>query len=114
VIDLVVPTDVVLERLASRRVCTDCGANYSVDTPPKYGWVCDNCGGDVVQRADDTPEAIQKRLDLYERETAPLIAWYAERDLLAEVDGLGSAEEVTARLVEAIDLRRRSGALPSS
>jgi adenylate kinase len=106
VIDLVVPTEVVLERLASRRVCTDCGANYSVDAPPKYGWVCDNCGGDVVQRADDTPEAIQKRLDLYERETAPLIAWYADRDLLTEVDGLGPAEEVTARLIQAIDERR--------
>jgi adenylate kinase len=108
VIDLVVPTDVVLDRLASRRVCTDCGANYSVDTPPKYGWVCDNCGGDVVQRADDTPEAIQKRLDLYERETAPLIAWYAERDLLAEIDGLGPADEVSARLIAAVDLRRRT------
>jgi adenylate kinase len=106
VIDLVVPTEVVLERLASRRVCTDCGANYSVETPPKYGWVCDNCGGDVVQRADDTPEAIQKRLDLYERETAPLIAWYAERGLLTEVDGMGPAEAVTARLIEAIDARR--------
>ncbi len=106
VIDLVVPTEVVLERLASRRVCSDCGANYSLSAPPKYGWVCDNCGGDVVQRADDTPEAIQKRLDLYERETAPLIAWYAERDLLAEVDGLGTAEEVTARLIAAIDARR--------
>ena len=106
VIDLVVPTDVVLERLASRRVCMDCATNYSLDAPPKYGWVCDNCGGDVVQRADDTPEAIQKRLDLYERETAPLIAWYAERELLAAVDGLGAADEVTARLVEAIDERR--------
>jgi adenylate kinase len=106
VIDLVVPTEVVLERLAARRVCSDCGANYSVDSPPKYPWVCDNCGGDVIQRADDTPEAIQKRLDLYERQTAPLIAWYAERKLLAEVDGLGSADEVTARLVAAIDDRR--------
>ncbi len=106
VIDLVVPTDVVLERLAARRVCTDCGANYSVDVPPKYGWVCDNCGGDVVQRADDTPGAIQKRLDLYERETAPLIAWYADRGLLAAVDGLGSADEVTLRLIDAIDARR--------
>jgi len=106
VIDLVVPTEVVLERLAGRRVCTDCGANYSVDSPPKYGWVCDNCGGEVVQRADDTPEAIQKRLDLYERETAPLIAWYQDRKLLTEVDGLGAADEVTARLVAAIDDRR--------
>ena len=106
VIDLVVPTAIVLERLASRRVCTDCGANYSVDAPPKYGWVCDNCGGDVVQRADDTPEAIQKRLDLYERETAPLIEWYADRDLLVEVDGLGAAEDVTSQLILAIDARR--------
>ena len=106
VIDLVVPTEVVLERLAARRVCSDCGANYSVDSPPKYPWVCDNCGGDVIQRADDTPEAIQKRLDLYERQTAPLIAWYADRKLLAEVDGLGPADEVTARLVAAIDDRR--------
>jgi adenylate kinase len=106
VIDLVVPTEVVLERLASRRVCIDCGANYSVDAPPKYGWVCDNCGGDVVQRADDTPEAIQKRLDLYERETSPLIAWYDERGMLAEVDGLGPADAVTARLIATIDARR--------
>jgi adenylate kinase len=106
VIDLVVPTEVVLERLAARRVCSDCGANYSVDSPPKYPWVCDNCGGDVIQRADDTPEAIQKRLDLYERQTAPLIEWYQERKLLVEVDGLGPADEVTARLVAAIDDRR--------
>jgi adenylate kinase len=105
-IDLVVPTEIVLERLAARRVCSDCGANYSVDKPPKYGWVCDNCGGDVVQRADDTPEAIQKRLDLYERETAPLIAWYADRKLLAEIDGLGPPDEVTVRLIAAIDERR--------
>ena len=106
VIDLVVPTEVVLERLAARRVCTDCGANYAVSSPPKYGWVCDNCGGEVIQRADDTPDAIQKRLDLYERETAPLIAWYLERELLVEVDGLGPAEDVTARLIATIDDRR--------
>lgn len=106
VIDLVVPVEVVLQRLAARRVCTDCATNYSVDSPPRYGWVCDNCGGEVVQRADDTPEAIQKRLDLYERETTPLIAWYKERELLAPVDGLGSADAVTARLVAAIDEQR--------
>ena len=44
---------------ASLAVCVDCGANYSVETPPKYGWVCDNCGGEVVQRADDTPEVVE-------------------------------------------------------
>jgi len=108
VVDLDVPTDVVLERLASRRVCSDCAANYSVDKPPKYGWVCDNCGGDVVQREDDTPAAIAKRLDEYERNTAPLIAWYKDRGLLEVVDGLGSTDEVTERLYTAIDLRRSS------
>ncbi len=106
VIDLVVPIQVVLERLAGRRVCVDCATNFSVDSPPRYGWVCDNCGGEVVQRADDTPAAIQIRLDLYERETAPLIAWYLERELLTAVDGLGTAAEVTARLVAAVDARR--------
>lgn len=108
VVDLDVPTDVVLERLASRRVCSDCAANYSVDKPPKYGWVCDNCGGDVIQREDDTPAAIAKRLDEYERNTAPLIAWYKERGLLEVVDGLGTTDEVTERLFAAIDLRRSS------
>jgi adenylate kinase len=105
VIDLDVPEAIVLERLASRRVCVDCGANYSLSQPPKNGWVCDECGGDVVQRADDTPEAIQRRLDLYERETSPLTDWYREAGLLEVVDGLGEADEVTARLIAVIDKR---------
>ncbi len=108
VIDLDVPTDVVLERLASRRVCVDCGANYSVDRPPKYGWVCDNCGGDVVQRDDDKPAAITKRLEEYERKTAPLIDWYRERGLLEVVDGLGTTDEVSQRLFTLVDRRRAS------
>jgi adenylate kinase len=108
VVDLDVAKEVVLERLAGRRVCDDCAANYSVVAPPKYGWVCDNCGGDVVQREDDTPAAIEKRLAAYESETAPLIAWYDERGLLAVVDGLGAAAEVTDRLLHAIDARRGS------
>lgn len=105
VVDLDVPQEIVLERLAGRRVCVDCGANYSVTSPPKNGWVCDECGGDVVQRADDTPEAIQRRLDLYERETAPLTDWYRESGLLEVIDGLGEADEVTARAIAVIDRR---------
>jgi adenylate kinase len=106
VIDLDVPRDVVLERLASRRVCSDCGANYSVQSPPKHGWTCDACGGEVIQRADDTEEAIQRRLDLYEEETAPLVEWYRRRDLLEVVDGDGDADDVTARLIRTIDAAR--------
>ncbi len=106
VIDLDVPQEVVLRRLASRRVCADCGANYSVDKPPRYDCVCDNCGGEVEQREDDTPAAIEKRLAEYERETAPLIDWYRDRGLLEVVDGQGSTNEVSQRLFTVIDVRR--------
>ena len=108
VIDLHVPEDVVLTRLASRRVCVDCGANYSTDGPPKYGWVCDNCGGDVVQREDDTPDAIRRRLAEYTRKTEPLIAWYRDRKLLEVVDGLGPPDEVGRRLIAVIDSYRQN------
>jgi adenylate kinase len=108
VIDLDVDRDVVLQRLASRRMCDDCGANYSLASPPKYGWVCDNCGGDVVQREDDKAEAIERRLSEYEAKTAPLIAWYRDRGLLEIIDGLGSTEVVLDRLVTTIDVRRGS------
>src|ERR1700730_3201259 len=107
VIDLESDPEHVLQRLASRRVCSDCGANYSVDSPPKVNWTCDICGGEVVQREDDTEAAIRRRLELYERETAPLIAWYNERDLLVRVHGLGTADEVSARLIRVIDARHK-------
>ena len=105
VIDLDVPKEVVLHRLAGRRVCADCGANYSVDKPPRYDCVCDNCGGEVEQREDDTPAAIEKRLAEYERETAPLIDWYRDLGLLEVVDGQGGASDVTQRLFAVVDLR---------
>ena len=108
VIDLDVPQEIVLRRLASRRVCADCGANYSVDRPPRYDCVCDNCGGEVEQREDDTPAAIEKRLAEYERETAPLIGWYRDLGLLEVVDGQGTATDVSLRLFGLIDLRRGS------
>jgi adenylate kinase len=105
-INLGVPREVVLRRLAGRRVCTDCGTNYSTEAPPKYNATCDVCGGDVVLRDDDTEEAINRRLDLYERETAPLIAWFDKWGLLVEVDGTGTLDDVTDRLVQEIDRRR--------
>jgi adenylate kinase len=105
VIDLDVPQEIVLHRLASRRVCADCGANYSVDKPPRYDCVCDNCGGEVEQREDDTPAAIEKRLAEYERETAPLIDWYRDLGLLEVVDGQGGTNDVTQRLFAMVDFR---------
>src|SRR4051812_31659412 len=110
VVDLEVPTDVVLKRLASRRVCVECGTNYSLEKPPTDPETCDVCGGKVVQRADDTVNAIRRRLELYEEQTAPLIAWYLAKDKLVTVDGVGDHDKVTTRLIRAIDLRLRRGA----
>src|SRR5438067_1493544 len=110
VVDLEVPTEVVLKRLAGRRVCVDCGTNYSVDRPPTDDWTCDVCGGRVIQREDDTESAIRRRLELYEEQTAPLIAWYLGKDKLVTVDGVGDPDRVTMRLIRAIDLRLRRGA----
>jgi len=105
-IDIEVPTNQVLRRLAARRVCVDCGANYSVSAPPRINWTCDVCGGEVVQREDDKEEAITRRLELYERQTAPLIDWYRDRDQLATVSGTGAPDAVTRRMVNAVEERR--------
>lgn len=102
-VDIEVPTAQVLRRLAARRVCSDCGANYSTDHPPKVNWTCDVCGGEVVQRQDDTEEAIRRRLDLYEHETAPLIDWYRQRGQLAPVNGTGTPDTVLRRIIRSIE-----------
>jgi adenylate kinase len=109
VVDLEVATEVVLKRLASRRVCIDCGTNYSTEKPPTENWTCDVCGGKVVLRQDDTVGAIRRRLELYEEQTAPLIAWYLTKDKLVTVDGVGEPDRVTSRLIGAIDRRLRRG-----
>lgn len=106
VVDLHISTDEALTRLNGRRVCSTCQAIYHVSKPPKYDWTCDNCGGDVVQRDDDTDDAIRRRLELYETETAPLIEYYFERGMLVTVDGLGTTDQVADRLTAAIDRRR--------
>lgn len=106
VINLDLPREVALERLVARLVCADCGINYSTFEPPKYRMTCDNCGGDVVHREDDTEGAINRRLDLYEAETAPLMQFYADRGLLETVDALGTPDAVSDRLVAVVDTRR--------
>jgi adenylate kinase len=108
-IDLEVGTEVVLRRLAGRRVCSDCGANYSTDRPPRVNWTCDICGGEVVQRPDDTEAAIRRRLELYERETAPLVAWYDARGALVKVDGMGTPDDVATRLIQIVEEGRGRG-----
>lgn len=107
-ISIEVARDIVLARLTGRRVCIECGAIYHIDHPPKNPWTCDVCGGEVRQRADDSELAINRRLDIYEKETAPLLKFYSDRDLLEIVEGLGSAEEVGDRIAQVVDKRMGS------
>jgi adenylate kinase len=106
VIDLDVPREIVLERISSRRVCRDCGTNYTADGQEPSPWICDVCGGDVQQRADDTPDAVNRRLDLYESQTAPLIEYYSSRGALAVVNGVGHPDNVFQRLTDTVESRR--------
>ena len=105
VIDLSVPRELVLARISSRRVCRDCGTNYVAPMSPRSTWLCEVCGGDVVQRDDDTPDAVNRRLDLYESQTSPLIEFYGSEGRLVVIDGVGDPETVFGRLTSAIDAR---------
>jgi len=105
VINLDVSTEIVLDRIAGRRVCDNCGATYHVNMPPKKNWTCDECGGEVVQRADDTEDAVMRRLELYEQETVPIIDHYRKLGKLDVVDGEGDGDDVFKRLVTAVDSR---------
>ena len=101
-INLEVSVALVTERLSSRRVCQECGNIYKDTDIEAISGTCSNCGGDVIQRNDDKPEAIATRLEAYERDTEPLLAFYKERGLLVVVDGSTSPDEVTLALKAAI------------
>jgi adenylate kinase len=95
-----VPEEVSLHRIMGRRVCTNCGRNYSVESGPRVDWTCDRCGGTVEARADDQDEAIiRQRLQQYYESTAPLKAHYDRLGLLRVIDGVGSPDEVFDRIV---------------
>jgi adenylate kinase len=87
-LELDIPTDVIIDRLATRRTCTQCGAIYNVKSkPPKVEGICDVCGGDIVQRDDETEEAVLNRLQVYAEQTAPLVGFYRDEGLLLTVQG---------------------------
>lgn len=102
VVNLEVAENQVIDRITKRRTCKTCGRIYSVDAPPEVNWTCDVDGGEVVQRDDDTEEAVRKRLDTYSAETMPLLPFYEDRGLLEDVDGFGSTDEVFERLLGAV------------
>ncbi len=105
VLNIDVATDLVTERLSARRVCQECGTIYTDTDISAISGTCEKCGGDVIQRIDDTPDAIRTRLEAYERDTAPLLNFYAARGLLVTVNGDQSVEQVTADIDAAINER---------
>ena len=99
VLDITVPDEVLMERIAGRRVCPKCGASYNVNTmkPAKEG-ICDRCGAELIQRKDDNPESFKIRLDNYYAQTAPLVDFYKAEGLYHHFDGMVGLEKVTEQV----------------
>jgi len=98
-LELDIARDVIIERLTTRRTCTQCGEIYNVKSKPsKVEGICDVCGGDIVQRDDETEEAILNRLEVYAEQTAPLIGFYRDEGLLLTIQGSDS-DQVLAALI---------------
>ena len=104
VVSLEVPLEDVVDRVTGRRVCLDCGQTYHVRySPPPRNGVCVSCGGSkIVQRSDDTEEVVRKRYEEYKAKTEPVLAHYAAKGVVKSVQGVGSLEEITERIKEAI------------
>lgn len=103
VLFMAVADDVLVERLSGRRICRKCQAPYHIlFSPPREAQTCDLCAGELYQRDDDQPETIKARLDVYHKQTAPLIKFYEAADLLHEVDGNMDIDQVTDSLLTII------------
>jgi adenylate kinase len=96
-----VPDNVIIQRLAGRRTCKQCGTLYhEVFNPPKRKDICDRCQGELYQREDDREETISTRLDVYRKQTVPLNDYYRKKGLLREVDGVGDVSEIHDRIIQ--------------
>jgi adenylate kinase len=103
VLELVVDDDEVVRRLSGRRTCRTCGTNWHVDfDPPSVEGVCDRDGGELFQRDDDKAGTVRHRLDVYAKQTAPLVSFYAARGVLVGIDATGPVDDVTERALEAL------------
>ncbi len=104
-VSIEVSDETIVERMSGRRVCRECGATYHVVTkPPRKEGVCDLCGGELIIRADDTPETVKARLAVYHRETEPLTAFYAERGKLRLVNNASTIEGTTEEIFKALGM----------
>ena len=103
VVSIEIADEAIMERMSGRRVCESCGASYHVvAVPPRQEGVCDSCGGQLVQRKDDAPETVQRRLEVYHKETEPLKAFYKERGLLRPVENQSSVEATSQAILRAL------------
>lgn len=99
--------DILVERLAGRRVCVDCGATYHVkNDPPEVEGVCDKCGGEVIQRSDDQEETVKKRIEVNKEKTAKLADYYHNKGILHEVKSTGGIQKVQQRLMKLIEANK--------
>ena len=104
VLVLRVPDELIVKRIVGRRMCKSCGHVFHLEfSPPKVAEVCDACGGELYLRADDTEEKVRVRLNEYAHNTEPVAAYYEQRGIVREVDGVGDIDEVFARLVAAME-----------
>ena len=104
VLNINVPAADLVERAVGRRICKKCGATYHVSfNPTKKEGVCDDCGGELYQRADDTKETMENRLSVYEASTRPLIEYYEKAGIYTEVDDRQPIHQVTRELLQALN-----------
>lgn len=102
-INVEVPDERIISRMAGRRACVNCGATYHiVNMPPKKENICDNCGNELVLREDDKEETVYKRLSVYHEQTQPLIDYYSQKNILLNVDGTKHMDDVTEDIIKVL------------
>ena len=103
-INVDVPDENIVRRMGGRRACLKCGATYHTEhIPPKKEGICDACGSDLVLRDDDKPETVKNRLDVYHKQTQPLIDYYSAKNILKTVDGTRDMNDVFADIVKLLE-----------
>jgi len=104
VIDIEVPDQVIIDRMAGRRACKECGSTFHLQfMPPKQEGICDICGGTLILRKDDDPETVKERLHVYHEQTQPLKDYYSESDILVVADGMDDIKEVFKHITFILD-----------
>ncbi|NLK21356.1 MAG: adenylate kinase [Epulopiscium sp.] len=106
-VNIHVPNEKIINRMAGRRVCPKCGASYHIEYKKSLKEdVCDECSSVLIQREDDKEETVKKRLEIYHEQTRPLIDYYQNREILLTVDGVGKIEDISSRIKDALEVNK--------